>query len=175
MRKLQVDFAALGAALEDQTREFLDYYFDTHTGDVEEVPPELLDEIEFPGSSEFADVETWGEELLDIARTIVEESGPSVSGRYEWVPQRESREAYQTMVRFAESVESEELRRLLDVALNGRGAFRRFKDVLYDFPDERERWFAFNNAELREYATDWLRTLGIEAVPRPRPGPQQEP
>lgn len=93
MRKLQVDFASLGAALEDQTREFLDYYFDTQTGDVIEVYPELLEELELSGSAEFEDIGDWSEDLLSVARTILEESGPDDRGRYVWVPERESREA----------------------------------------------------------------------------------
>lgn len=171
MRKLEVDFESLARAMEDHSREIIDYYFDTETGDVIEMPTELLDELEWPGSTDFEDVDDWNEPLLTAARTIVAESGPDDVCRYVWVPQRESHVAYNTMESFAESVESEELRRLLAVALNGRGAFRRFKDVLYDYPEERERWFQMNNAELREHATGWLRTLEIDAQPRQRRQP----
>jgi len=169
MRKLEVDFEALAMALEDGSREFLDYYFDTHTGDVIDMPMDLVEELERPGTTETEDLDAWDEELLAAAQSIMAESGPGEPGRYVWVPPRESYEAYDTMVRFAESVAGDELQRLLAVALNGRGAFRRFKDVLYDYPDERERWFEMNDAELRTYATDWLGTLGIDARPRPRP------
>jgi hypothetical protein len=130
---------------------------------------DLVEELERPGTTETEDLDAWDEELLAAAQSIMAESGPGESGRYVWVPPRESHQAYDTMVSFAESVEGDELQRLLAVALNGRGAFRRFKDVLYDYPDERERWFEMNDAELRTYATDWLGTLGIDARPRPRP------
>lgn len=168
MRKLEVDFEELAVALEDHSREMIDYYLDTETGDVIAIPTELFDELEWPCSTDIEDLDGWDEALLTAARSIAAESGPDDPGRYVWVPQRESYEAYDTMVCFAESVENPELQRLLSVALNGRGAFRRFKDVLLEFSDERERWFEMNNAWLREYATDWLRGLGIAARARAR-------
>ena len=44
----------------------------------------------------------------------------------------------------------------------GRGAFRHFKDVLLDYPDERERWFKFKNARVRERILEWLESEGVE-------------
>jgi hypothetical protein len=41
----------------------------------------------------------------------------------------------------------------LSVALDGKGAFGRFKRVLEDYPEERERWFKFKLAEMSE----WIR------------------
>lgn len=47
MRKLEVHFEALALAPDDHSREALDYYFDTRTGDVIEMPMELIEELEF--------------------------------------------------------------------------------------------------------------------------------
>jgi hypothetical protein len=47
--------------------------------------------------------------------------------RFIIVPQADSRGGYQDMVDFTETVADPHLRELLQVALNGRGAFRRFK------------------------------------------------
>jgi hypothetical protein len=71
---------------------------------------------------------------------------------------------YGWMSEFADSVSNPSLRRLLDVALNGSGAFRRFKDVLAGFPAERKRWFAFRDARLRAAAREWLEENGIDAT-----------
>jgi hypothetical protein len=46
------------------------------------------------------------------------------------------------MEKFA-SMQNEKLSELLFVALDGKGAFRRFKDVILNFPEEREKWFDF--------------------------------
>lgn len=59
------------------------------------------------------------------------------------------------------------LRALLDVAINGKGAFRRFKDVLQDHPDERERWFAFQKQREDHRILSWLDSEGIEPVASP--------
>src|SRR5512134_1965552 len=51
-----------------------------------------------------------------------------------------SREQYRWMERFIPMVEEPELRERLVRAIDGKGAFRRFKDVLMSFGPERERW-----------------------------------
>ena len=50
-----------------------------------------------------------------------------------------SREQYRWMERFVGSVSDGGLRERLVMAIDGKGAFRRFKDVLLAFPAERER------------------------------------
>lgn len=54
------------------------------------------------------------------------------------------------MVEFTETVSDLRLREKLAVALDGRGAFGRFKRVLGDYPEERERWFDTKLAALSE-------------------------
>ena len=54
-----------------------------------------------------------------------------------------SREQYRWMERFIPMVDELELRAKLTQAIDGKGAFRRFKDVLMGFSVERERWFAY--------------------------------
>jgi hypothetical protein len=56
----------------------------------------------------------------------------------------------------------------LEVALDGGGAFRRFKNVLLDFPAERERWFAVRDEGLRAAMREWLAEQGIEPTTTPR-------
>ena len=54
-----------------------------------------------------------------------------------------SREQYRWMERFIPMVDETELRGKLAHAIDGKGAFRRFKDVLMTYAADRERWFAF--------------------------------
>jgi hypothetical protein len=58
--------------------------------------------------------------------------------------------------------------RLLTVALDGRGAFRRFKDVLQDWPEERELYFRFSDERRRGRAREWLADQDYRPIPRPR-------
>ncbi len=78
-----------------------------------------------------------------------------------------SREQYRWMERFIESVDDPELRDKLDIAIDGKGAFRRFKDVLMSYPVERERWFTFRSERLRGCMEAWLEAHSISPVERP--------
>jgi len=73
-----------------------------------------------------------------------------------------SYEAYEDMVDFAQTVEDEGLREKLAIALDGKGAFRRFKNVLLDYPEERQRWFQCKDRVDRQRALEFLDDLGIE-------------
>ena len=50
---------------------------------------------------------------------------------------------------------------LLEVAINGKGAFRRFKDVLLNYPEERERWFKFRDDRMEKRAVEWLESIDV--------------
>jgi hypothetical protein len=71
------------------------------------------------------------------------------------------------MVEFADSVADRPLREKLELALDGRGAFRRFKNVLAGYPSERERWFAFHHERLQEAMEEWLADNDIEPTTPP--------
>ena len=50
------------------------------------------------------------------------------------------------------------------MAIDGKGAFRRFKDTLLRYPSERERWFAFKDDLSRQRAAEWLADYDIEIL-----------
>jgi len=79
-----------------------------------------------------------------------------------------SREQYRWMERFIATIEEDDLRHSLLSAIDGKGAFRRFKDVLMSHPVDRERWFAFRSERLRACMEAWLQAHDIEAVERPK-------
>ena len=80
-----------------------------------------------------------------------------------------SRRAFVDMADFTANCGNERLRSQLDRALEGRGAFRRFKGVLHDWPDHREDWFVFSDDRRRGRARAWLADAGYRAAPSPRP------
>ncbi len=88
--------------------------------------------------------------------------------RYLRIDPVSSREQYRWMERFIATVEDDELRRRLNIAIDGKGAFRRFKDALMSHPVDRERWFAFRSDRLRACMDSWLTAHGIEPVERPK-------
>lgn len=78
-----------------------------------------------------------------------------------------SREQYRWMERYIPMVDDVELRAKLAVSIDGKGAFRRFKDVLMSYGTERERWFAFRSERLRIFMEAWLNAHALRPVPRP--------
>jgi len=89
-------------------------------------------------------------------------------GNYLRIDPVSSREQYRWMERFIPMVENAELRARLTQAIDGKGAFRRFKDVLMTYAEDRERWFAFRSERLRTFMEAWLSAHAIKPVERPQ-------
>jgi len=137
-RLLRIDLDELCEAMENSSYEN-DYYLDLETG-----------EILF--LSEYMD-----DEETEKLRERIDDA----PDRYEPIPKAESREGYEDMRDFIASVDDEHLAELLGVAINGKGAFRRFKDVLFGYPEERERWFQFKDDRMQERALEWLDDINV--------------
>lgn len=86
-----------------------------------------------------------------------------------------SREQYRWMERFVGSVTDEQLRERLLISIDGKGAFRRFKDVLLAYPAERERWFSYRADLLHWHMHNWLKERQIEPVSPPPWGEAKPP
>ena len=64
---------------------------------------------------------------------------------------------YQDMADFAEGITDERAGRRLARAIQGKGAFRRFKDELHEeHPDLLPAWYVFRDARARRRAVRWL-------------------
>lgn len=68
---------------------------------------------------------------------------------------------YRDMAEFVSGVHHRRAAELLDRAIAGRGAFRRFKDTLVEFPELRDAWFRFRDARARRRALAWLADAGV--------------
>jgi hypothetical protein len=110
------------------------------------------------------------------------EDGPdvdSVPESYVEIPRLASHEQYEIMAGFVAAVDDDELSERLGDALQGRGAFSRFRRIVDSEHGLRERWFAFQGDELIGHARRWLASLGIEPLADPpataAPAPGHEP
>jgi nicotinamidase-related amidase len=99
---------------------------------------------------------------------------PGPAEDFMYIQPRPSREGYRTMQRFIEEVSEPKLKEALAAALVGKGAFRRFKDQLLDYPEVRQQWFAFKDAEVYAYIRDWLAREGVKATNQPPAGTIKE-
>lgn len=127
----QVDFLLLCEALEDHSY-FNHWWLDPQTGEAA---------VRHEGSSEDE------EELEEKGLIQIEPISPA--------------ESYQDLVDFIALVRDPKARDLLERAISGRGAFRRFKDALFDFPQLREAWFKFHDGRFERRALRWLADKGL--------------
>lgn len=86
-----------------------------------------------------------------------------------------SREQYRWMEKFVGSVSDETLRDRLIMSIDGKGAFRRFKDVLLGYPAERERWFSYRADLLHWHIHNWLLGHDISSSVEPPWGDVKPP
>jgi hypothetical protein len=64
---------------------------------------------------------------------------------------------YQDMADFAERIQDEDAGRRLTRAIQGKGAFRRFKDELHqEYPHLLPAWYVFRDARAHRRAVEWL-------------------
>jgi hypothetical protein len=141
-----IDLDEVSTALDDGSWEHT-YFLDTETGEVL-----LVSEL-------------WDPDGAQQQLAAVEQAPPE---RYRELPRADSRQGYRDMEAFIATVADERVQELLGVAIQGQGAFRRFKDVLARSPAEQARWFAFRATRLEARARAWLAEEGLAPAPRPR-------
>lgn len=127
----QVDLGELAHALEDHS-DFTEWWFHPETGEIEPWSADMPDAVDDP----------------DL--THPEERG------FIFIEPLRSRESYMDLEDFTALVRDPRARDLLERAIAGRGAFRRFKDTLFDFPELRAAWFKFSDARMERRALEWL-------------------
>jgi hypothetical protein len=171
MSQLKIDMSELEMAF-DSYGEMISYYLDLETGEVVSVSDEerctlesiyesYYDEqsetVDWENAFEKEHVPDWQRELLINSDRV--EAG--FGDRFISIPAEGSHEGYRDMEAFIATVHDRRLQERLERAISGRGAFRYFKDVLLDYPAERERWFQFKRERLHLRILDWLEAYGI--------------
>jgi hypothetical protein len=134
--KVPIDWVEFEGALENNSPD-LKSYLNITTGDVIRV---------FDGSDKSKEI------------------SPERDTEYLLIDPISSREQYHWMEEFIEGVEDASLKDKLNIAIDGKGAFRRFKDVLMAYPAERERWFASRSVKLHAVMQEWMKGKHVEAA-----------
>lgn len=70
---------------------------------------------------------------------------------------------YNMMVEFIETIEDERLYNQLYISINGKGAFRRFKDtcINYGIVDD---WYKFRDDQYKNIAIEWCKKNNIKYI-----------
>ncbi|TQM09001.1 UPF0158 family protein [Pseudonocardia kunmingensis] len=118
--------------------------------------------------------EAWPEYTFDYAttgmETTEEEEEEEDEDRWLYIDSG-SHDGYLDMQEFIRTRVDGRLAERLEEAIRGRGAFRRFRDVLADH-DRIHEFHVFSDEHLRGRARAWLADAGIAVAPRrPRPAP----
>lgn len=114
--------------------------------------------------------EVWPQSVFDDAELTGElDDDEDDDERWLGVWCQGSRAGYRDMQQFIDTVADPRLADRLARAIRGRGAFRRFKDVLDDWPDLLEEWYAFADDRQRGRARAWLAGEGFTPTPRAAP------
>ncbi len=150
MRVVPINWTDLETAFERNSPD-TESFLDLRSGEVVTVTQGAIDYAE-----QRARVQTGGDQFLRV--------DPAAS-----------REQYKWMERFVSHVTDEPLRERLIIAIDGKGAFRRFKDVLLNYPTERERWFTYRADLLHWHMQKWLEKEQIEPKEAPPWGVAPEP
>ncbi|NWF52133.1 MAG: hypothetical protein HXY47_03535 [Nitrospirae bacterium] len=174
VKKLIIDYDEIQKAMEDITRDSFDYFLDLRTGGVIALSEDILsevreritdgdfedlgDDIEYIEFAEEPDLPYWMEDEIELALEVL----LNERSRYVQIPERDSEEAYNIMNEFIKTIGDPVLKEELTVALSGKGAFRKFKNVLLEYPKERKKWHAFNAKAMKNTITEWLVSLGIK-------------
>jgi len=138
MTTLTIRADELIMAFEDQSLE-MQHFFDRRTGEVLTLFPEEMDEED--------------RERLEAA-----------PDRYLLVEPVESWVGFDIMTDFVDTLPEGKVQRELDRALRKNRPFRRFKDVLLDFPAVQKDWFRFHEQAFIEIIKGWLEDNGVEAT-----------
>ncbi len=99
---------------------------------------------------------------IDYAQEIGQEDEDESDDpdKWLWVCCEGSRDGYRDMELFIGTVRDPGRADRLEIAISGRGAFRRFKDVLARWPGQLDRWHAFSAERQRGRARAWLADAG---------------
>ena len=100
------------------------------------------DPVKGGGRVDLTTGEVWPQSAIKYAEEVGEEDDDP--DRWLWVHCEASHDGYRDMVWFIEDLDDAGLADRLARAISGRGAFRRFKDTLFDRPELMTRWYAFS-------------------------------
>jgi len=119
------------------------------------------------GRVDVATGEVWPASAVDYAREIGQEDEDESDDpdKWLWVHCEGSRDGYRDMELFIGTVHDPGRADRLEIAISGRGAFRRFKDVLARWPGELDRWHAFSAERQRGRARACPLRIGVLLSP----------
>ena len=131
------------------------YFVNRRTGEVISVEDRHLGFAENPDEIPER-IAAWERDAIDQAVKLLENWDDLIR-----FPSRYDLNEYGMMEDFIRTVKGSRIRDCLDIAIEGRGAFRRFKDTADRF-GVMDDWFDFKEQKLLAYAKEWCESYGLQ-------------
>jgi hypothetical protein len=140
-------------------------YLNKTTGKVITITDEDIAVVEMDNEFEDELEEVNGEtadEAPDLETQFYEEVKKILAGDVEYLklPSKFDIDEYEIMERFCLSYPDAKVGDVLLGKIRGSGAFRRFKDTIYQYQIEND-WFKYRDEAYKEFAIAWLESKGI--------------
>lgn len=158
LRQIEVDLDDISIIM-NTDRSDNQAYFDTITGEIIYVPVELNEDNVYDDEY-VAGLAGWEKEIIAQVKAIYEDE----DGRYDVVPEKVSYEAYDIMIQFVRKLDDLNISEKLFDALDGKGAFRKFKNVIGRYPEIEKQWYKFKEDVEKQEVREWLWRIGIEPI-----------
>lgn len=128
-------------------------FLDKRTGEVVSISEEEMQAAE--DDEPIEDFPDWQQDFVRIAKEIADETGNYIA-----LPTKFDIDEYSIMEKFCLSLDDSEMSDELYSAIKGGGAFRRFKDAIYEY-GIADDWYKYRNDALKEIAIEWCQENGI--------------
>jgi hypothetical protein len=134
------------------------YYFNTITNEVISIGEEEMGIAEDYDDDGLENYPEWQQDEIEAAIGIIENWD-----NYLELPTRFEINEYDIMVEFCDSIDNNKIGSLLYEALEGKGAFRRFKDSVIRYNVEK-KWYDFRDAVFKKIALEWCEKNNINVI-----------
>ncbi len=115
-------------------------FYHIPTGEVESHPDDSQDYVDL-------DEEIW-QEVIDKVESDYK--------NYIKFEKMDSRESFQIMENYVETIDDKNIQQRLEDAIRFRKPFQNFNQMLENFPDLREKWFKYKDDYYRKYVVEQL-------------------
>jgi len=136
----------------EEAGDLISHYVDKRTGEIF-----MITEDDWRAAEEdelISEYPEWQRETILKAREILS------SDHFVQLPDQSDIHEYEIMERFARRYQDERTGRELLRSIQGKGAFRRFKDTISDL-NIWDEWNSFRTKQFEEIAVDWLESAEL--------------
>ena len=131
-------------------------FINTRSGEVISVAEDDL--IDAEDGKPIDNLHDWQIENLEIANDVVENIED-----YKELPTRYDINEYDIIEDFCLTIHDEKIQKILLITIAGKGAFRRFNDMVKEFEIEMD-WYKYRDKRYRQIAVEWCQINEVEFI-----------